>query len=164
VSVRRPLLALIPIAGISIPAIDAQALSLGSLSISVPPTATLGTAAIGSTPVSGSLGNIKVTDTRTLGSGWTTTVTSSSFTAPGLTVIPNSAVTYVSGLANEVTGLLVTPVPGSLTGVTLGTGRTAFAAVATGSNTVRWNPTITVALPSNSLSGTYSGTITHSVS
>lgn len=161
---RSCLVVLLAVAGILIPATAAHALLGGSLSISAPPNATLGSAPAGSPVLSGSLGSVKVTDTRTLGLGWTATVSSTSFTGDGLTLIPNSSVTYISGAATATTGV-VTPVPGDPLGVTLGAQKTAFSAsVGALGGTVTWNPTIRVTLPADALVGSYTGTITHSVS
>jgi hypothetical protein len=161
---RRLLTILLVIAGVSTPAIHVHALLGGSLSITVPASASLGSAPVDASTVSGSLGPVKVTDTRTLGLGWTAKVSSTSFTGSGLTVIPNSSITYISGTATATSGV-VTPVPGPALGVTLEAQKTAFSAsVGLAGGTVTWNPIIRVALPVSVLAGNYSGTITHSVS
>lgn len=161
---RRLLMILLVIAGVSTPAIHAHALLGGSLSITAPANASLASAPVSASTVSGSLGPVKVTDTRTLGLGWTAKVSSTSFGGAGLPVIQNSAVTYISGLATNTTGV-VTPIPGDPLGATLEAQKTAFAgSVGTLGGTITWNPTVRVTLPANVLTGSYSGTITHSVS
>jgi hypothetical protein len=137
----------------------------GALSISVPATADLGTVAASATTVSADLGQILVVDNRAVQNGsWTATVSSTSFTTGGQTgpeTIPNTAVTYdptgiaaVSGTASFNPG---TPGP-------LGSPRVAFSATSIiGDNTAAWAPTITVAIPSGKVAGTYTATITHSV-
>lgn len=155
---------LLTVAGALAPATAAHAQLFGSLSISAPSAAALGSAPVGAPTLSGSLGPVKVTDTRTLGLGWTATVSSTSFTGAGLSVIPNGSVTYISGAATATTGV-VTPVPGNPLGVTLEAQKTAFSgSVGVLGGTVTWNPTIRVALPTDALAGSYTGTITHSVS
>jgi hypothetical protein len=138
--------------------------STGSLSITTPDSTSFGTASVGATSVSGSLGTVTVSDTRsgTL-RGWTATVTSSDFltgTGTGNQDIPAANVSYSPG-AGTTSGT-VTIVPGL--GGALGSAKTAFtASLESGSTTVSWNPSVTVSLPSNVAAGTYTGTITHSV-
>jgi hypothetical protein len=145
-------------------------LTAGSLSISAPASKNLGSAATGSATISAQLGTTTVTDNRgaLLGS-WTSTVSSTSYTTGGGTAnetIPNSAVTYWSGGATASSGT-GTFTPGQATSgnaVALSSSQTAFSASAVvGNNTVSWNPTVTVNIPSAAVAGTYSGTITHSV-
>jgi hypothetical protein len=46
----------------------------------------------------------------------------------------------------------------------LAASRTAFSAGSVvGNNSVSWNPTVTINIPSAAVAGTYSGTVTHSV-
>jgi hypothetical protein len=137
----------------------------GSLSITTPDAASFGTAAIGATSVSGSLGTVTVSDTRsTTLRGWTATVTSSDFltgTGTGNQDIPAANVSYSPGAATASSGT-GTFVPGL--GGALGSGKTAFtASLESGGTSLSWNPTVTVTLPSNVAAGTYTGTITHSV-
>ena len=162
---RRLILLTLTVAGALAPATATHALLAGGLSISAPSSVSLGAAPTGAATLSASLGPVKVTDSRTIAQSWLATVTSTSFTGAGLTVIPNSSVTYISGQATASTGL-VTPVPGAPLGVTLEAQRRAFegTVLALGGNTVTWTPTIRISLPANVLAGSYSGTITHSVS
>lgn len=73
---------------------------------------------------------------------------------------------YWSGAATATTGT-GTFTPGQLLAaneVTLAATRTAFsAAVVVGNNTAAWNPTVNVNIPSASVAGDYTGTITHSI-
>jgi hypothetical protein len=39
-----------------------------------------------------------------------------------------------------------------------------YVAATTGNNFATWNPTVSITLPAQAVAGTYSGTITHSVS
>ncbi|HEY2238855.1 MAG TPA: hypothetical protein VGI21_08695 [Streptosporangiaceae bacterium] len=137
----------------------------GSLSITTPDSVSFGTASIGATTVSGSLGAVTVSDTRsTTLRGWIATVSSSDFitgTGTGNQDIPAANVSYIPGLATSTSGT-GTFVPGL--GGALGSAKTAFTgSLESGSTSASWNPTVTVTLPSNIAAGTYSGTITHSV-
>jgi hypothetical protein len=138
-------------------------LTSGSLNISAPTTASLGTAAVTAPAVSGQLGTVTVTDTRgQLVSNWSVSASSTDFTATtgsGTATIPATSVTYLPGL---VTG----------TGVAVGTPKVlnlpipvVTATGILGNNNGSWNPTLTVTLPATgAVAGDYSGTITHSVS
>jgi hypothetical protein len=137
----------------------------GSLTISVPATASLGSVASGATVITALLGNVQVVDARASTAGsWTTTVSSSSFVTGAGTpaeTIPASDVNYDSGLAiaTSGTGTFTRGTPGVLT-----TPITAFAASSeVGSTSVTWDPQITVQIPAAAVSGVYTGTITHSV-
>jgi hypothetical protein len=142
----------------------------GSLAISVPASADLSAAATTASTLSAALGSVQVTDQRgALAGTWTASVTGSAFTtgaASAQETIANTAVSYWSGAATASSGVAVTT-PGQLLALnaqTLGQSRTAFSAAATvGNNSTTWNPTIVIAVPSNVVAGTYSGTITHSI-
>jgi hypothetical protein len=137
----------------------------GTLSITTPDTANFGTTTAGASSVSGSLGTVTVSDSRsTLGRGWTATVSSTDFTTgtgTGNQDIPAANVSYSPGLATATSGT-GTFLPGG--SGALSSAKTAFtASLESGSTSVSWNPTVTVTLPSNIAAGTYAGTITHSV-
>jgi hypothetical protein len=140
------------------------------LSITIPTGPVfLGSAASGA-QFSAQLGTITVTDNRTSGTHvWTTTVTATNFTTGGGSVaetVDTSNLSYWSGPRTGGTGL-GTFVPGQPTAanaVTLASSRTAFTHSGTPSvNVARWNPTIVVTIPAAAVSGTYTGTIVHSV-
>jgi hypothetical protein len=137
----------------------------GALSISVPATASFGSVPSGATVLSALLGDVQVVDARagTAGS-WTATVSSTSFVtgaASPAETIPAGDVTYDPGEAIASTGT-ATFTPGA-TG-TLAAPITAFSASSeVGSTSVTWDPQITIAIPPAAVSGTYTGTITHSV-
>jgi hypothetical protein len=142
----------------------------GALSITVPSsTVALGSGAPGGT-ITAQLGAVQVTDQRALlVAAWTGSVTATSFTTGGGTTaetVANSSVSYWSGAATATTGT-ATFTPGQATSAnaqTLASSRTAFAASAgVGNNTATWNPTLIVTLPAQAVTGTYSGTVTHSV-
>jgi predicted small secreted protein len=138
----------------------------GLMSITVPTTvAPLGTQATGVTPsISGPLGPVTVTDARgLLAATWTASATSTAFTtgaAGPAETIANTAVTYTPGLPTTTGTAVVTPgLGGPMTG-----SQTAYSAAATvGNNSTSWNPTISVAVPTQAVAGTYNATITHSV-
>ena len=140
-------------------------ISTGTLSISVPPTANLGTVQSGTTHVSALLGDVQVIDLRaSLSGSWVTTVSSTDFVtgagSPAETV-PNSDVTYDPGSLVDSTGT-GTFTPG--TPGTLASPIPAFSATSeTGDTVVTWDPQITITLPPAAVNGTYTGTITHSV-
>ena len=136
----------------------------GSLSISQPASATLGSAATGALTLAGSLGAVTVTDSRgNLNAIWTASVSSTNFTTGGgstYETVTNSKIAYTGGLATSATGV-GTFTPGTL--ANLSASGTAGSWVGTGNNTVTWNPTITFTLSPSQVAGTYSGTVTHSV-
>jgi WxL domain surface cell wall-binding len=143
----------------------------GSLSITAPGSATLsgGTPTPGGT-VSGAMGTVTVTDARGSAAGWMASVYSTTgFTATSSTAITNAAVTYTPGATTS------TSAPGTPTitagtagppGTTSGAALTAYtyANATAGGNSVSWNPTLAVVIPSTALSGAvYSGTVSHQV-
>ncbi len=140
-------------------------ISTGTLSISVPPTANLGTVQSGSTHVSSLLGDVQVTDLRaSLSGSWVTTVSSTNFVTGGGTgaeTIPNSDVSYDPGslVASSGTATFTPGTPGVLSAPI-----TAFSATSEVGDTVAtWDPQITIQIPAGAVNGTYTGTITHSV-
>jgi hypothetical protein len=145
------------------------AITGGALNITTPASVNLGSGLSGGT-LSGQLGAVQVTDARSsLIATWTATVSSTAFTTGGATpaeTIPLSAVSYWSGPATATTGLSLA-LPGQLTSVLatgLTTPRIAFAlAAGVGNNSSTWNPTLVIAVPSTAVTGTYTGTVTHSV-
>ena len=138
----------------------------GALSITVPANAgSLGSErnAVGGETITGALGQVQVNDARSAaaGSGWVATVISSAFTPPAGPAIAASAVSYAAGsIAKVGTATYVDNRPSNLTGV----GSAVTASGITGDNSATWNPTVTVAVPGGMAAGTYSATITHSVS
>jgi hypothetical protein len=136
----------------------------GSLSISVPgSTAHLGTRAntVAAGTISGPLGEVQVLDARSAaaGSTWTASAISTAFTgqSPALAA---TGVSYSAGTITKVgTAAYAANDPSSLVGVA----PVVTATGITGDNSATWTPTITVAVPSNSVAGTYTAVITHSV-
>lgn len=136
------------------------ALAGGTLAVTVQATASLTPGVSGATSVSGQLGNVSVSDSRGNKSTWSANATSTTFTEPsGPTT--SSSVTYAAG-AMTTTGT-TTIAAGSATLLTGVAAKVAGPTAVTGNNTATWNPTLTVALPSSSLAGTYSGLVNTSV-
>lgn len=146
-----------------------------TLAISLPASANLGSAALspaGST-LSGLLGTTTVTDTRSLSTGWTVSISATSL-SDGATPTPDTIAasklkayialgngpTVISGMAVPVTTHST-----SLTGLQLSTTQQVLlSATATGQNTVSYNPTIGLTIDPSDVAGTYTGTITQTVS
>jgi hypothetical protein len=137
----------------------------GSLSITVPGTANLGSGALGST-VSGALGSVQVIDNRgSATAAWTATVSATTFTSGGRTV-PLANLQYWSGASTATTGTGTFTAGQANVGAAqvLSTSRTAFTLTSgNGADTATWNPTLVVTIPITLVPGVYTGTITHSV-
>ncbi|MDI1463405.1 fibronectin type III domain-containing protein [Catellatospora sp. KI3] len=140
--------------------------ALGGLAISVPESASLGTAGAGGGPVTGRLGVVTVTDDRGPAAGsWTASVSMTDFTtgagAAG-EMIPGSAVVYSSGPAVLTTGTgLFVPQPG--TAMDARRFAAGWQGPPAGANSAAWNPGLAVTLPAGVVAGTYRAVITHSV-
>jgi alpha-tubulin suppressor-like RCC1 family protein len=152
----------------SAPGIAVAVEPAGFLTISVPPSATLPATTDGHN-TSGQLGRVTVTDNRALAStAWTATVSSTSFvtgTGGAGRTIGNSDVSYWSGPALITSGR-GRFTPGQATAadaVNLSAARDAFSLSAgSGVNSVSWNPTLSVSVPTSVAAGTYTATITQS--
>ncbi|NUW42102.1 hypothetical protein HT134_18410 [Nonomuraea rhodomycinica] len=140
------------------------------LAISVPD----GPVGIGSgTPgdqISGPLGPVTVSDDRAaLNATWVATVSGTSFTTgggSGAETIPAGAISYWSGLATSTTGAgtFVPGQPDAASAEHLDAPYAAFRKISgAGGNSCTWNPTVVVDIPDGAVSGTYRGTISHSV-
>jgi hypothetical protein len=170
-AVAATALLVLPVCALAAPVAVAQ--SAPGLAISVPATAVLGTAVVGSGSVSGSLGPVTVT---TAGGGvgtggWTATVSTSGFTTgtgTGPERVEPASVRYRSGLATATSGVpLSACTPGSaVVPVDLSSPRTAFACAGISlltATSVTWTPQVEVTLRDANVVGTYTGTIVHSV-
>lgn len=142
----------------------------GLLAISAPGSAFIGSGTLGST-VTGPLGIVTVNDARgaTLDASWSATVSSTSFITNGggaNQTIPNSSVSYWSGPALTTSGA-GTFTPAELTAgnaVALNVTQSAFSHTGgSGGNTATWDPDLIILLPEDIVTGTYTGTVTHSV-
>ena len=145
-------------------------LTAGALTVSDPANKSLGSVATGTATVSSTLGNTTVSDARgALLGAWTASVSSTDFTTGTATAdetIAKAQVDYYSGLATATSGTAVF-VPGQATALNaeaLSASRTAYSATGVvGNNSATWVPTVVVNIPADSVAGTYSGTITHSI-
>ncbi|MEV4536138.1 hypothetical protein AB0J82_20315 [Asanoa sp. NPDC049518] len=138
-------------------------ITAGGLTITAPGSVSLPNGVSGGT-INGDIGPVQVIDQRgLLVAAWTATVSSTDYTTGGGTAaetIPNSAAIYTPGLPTATTGV---PVPVAGLPGTLASPRTAYTATAVGSNSVTWNPNLSIAIPAAAVVGTYTGTVTHSV-
>lgn len=135
----------------------------GSLSISVPAAAvSLGSedATTDSFSLGSQLGLVSVSDGRSVvDGGFVVTASATDFTGPQ--TISASAISYTNpGATTTGTATVTTSSPASL----YGSNTVTVAASVTGIVEVSWDPIITVTVPSNAAAGTYTSTITHSVS
>lgn len=146
-------------------------IAAGTLDITAPATADLGTGDPGES-LTGSIGPATVDDTRaSADASWVASVTSTDFDTGAGTpseVILASEVDYWSGPATATTGN-GTFTPGQTTAGTADpldtvTPLTAFTHTGgTGNNSATWSPSLSVNAPLDSEDGIYSGTVTHSV-
>ena len=140
-----------------------EIVAAGGLAINAPGAADLGTVNSGAATVSGQLGDVTVTDERgALLGNWTATASSTEFAHEGTDRSQDIAAlnaTYLAGVVTN-TGLGVSAGVGG----NLEVGAIAASRVGAGNNSSTWDPTITVALPQQAVVGTYTATITHSVS
>ena len=147
----------------------------GTLSIAEPASANLGSATLSAagTTVTGHLGTTTITDNRGSVAGWTVAVATTNFT-DGATPTPHTVAAnklkafIATGDGPTVTsGVAVptTPYPSAATALTLSTApQTFLTATTTGSNVVTYNPTFSVTVDSTAIAGTYTGTVTQTVS
>ena len=137
----------------------------GPLSITAPAAVTLGAASPGGT-VTGSLGDVQVTDDRGFGVGWTATAASTGFTTGSgspVETIPVGDATYTVGTPVATTGpaTFAYAPPVQLSGDPQAV---VTATNVAGNTSVTWDPVIQVQVPSGAIGGTYTAVITHSVS
>ncbi len=104
-----------------------------------------------------------VTDTRTGSAGWVASAVTTNLTAIVGEVtytIPKANITYTPNTATKTGTVTVTTASAG----TISTARAVQTATGVdGNNTATWNPSVVVAIPSDAISGNYTGTITHSV-
>jgi hypothetical protein len=140
------------------------AVTSGALSMTAPASANLGSGAPGTT-ITSEIGAVTVTDDRALLSAeWTATASSTDFITSGGTTaetIPATDVTYAPGQTTTTGGITATPTQITLDNQpqTVVTGTEGV-----GNNTATWNPTLAVHVPAQAVAGTYTGTLTQSVS
>lgn len=137
----------------------------GSLSISAPTAMVdLGTVITSEdTVLSGSLGSVEVVDERNGApdSQWVASVVATDFTTSSGGIIPAAAIGYQVGpISSTGSGTFTALDPGGLATLTPVVSGSDLA----GPNSAAWSPTITVSLPPAPMAGTYTASITHSVS
>jgi uncharacterized repeat protein (TIGR01451 family) len=141
------------------------AVVIGVLSITAPGSSDLGGAAPGGT-ASGPLGPVQVADERNGFAGWTATVSATDFTTgagAAAQTIPAPDLRYlISGFTSTAGSATFTSTPG--TDLSNAAQAVVTATNVSGDNSAAWSPVIQVAVPGGAVAGTYSGTITHSVS
>jgi hypothetical protein len=134
----------------------------GVLSISAPTASvSLGSqmSSNSSSTISGSLGDVTVSDQRGGVQNWTASVISTAFTPPSGPADPASNVSYAAGAITVTGSVIATAVAApNLTGVS-----PVVTGAGSGVSSASWNPTIAVVVPANFAPGIYAATITHSV-
>ena len=137
----------------------------GALSITAPPSTSLGAADPGGT-ISANLGTVQVTDNRGFGAGWTATVSATAFTTgtgtPAETIPDGNASYAISGLSQTTGAATFTFVP--LTNLTIAPQAVVSVTNVAGNTGAAWDPLISVSVPATAVGGLYTATITHSVS
>jgi hypothetical protein len=137
----------------------------GALTITAPDTAFLG-AGLPGTTISGQLGIVTVNDNRaSLTASWVASAAATNFTTGTHTAaetIPATDLSYTVGDFFNIVGT-ITPTASDLASMTIASQPVVTGSAGVGDNAVSWNPTIGVAVPANAVTGTYTGTITHSV-
>lgn len=141
------------------------AVDSGELSMSVPASAALGSGNPGTTIGPTPIGAVTVIDNRAaLDASWTATAASTNFTTGGGTApetIPASDVTYEPGTVTTTGTVTVTPSTITLSN----TSQTVTSATGIiGDNTASWDPALSIAVPASAVGGTYTATLTQSVS
>lgn len=156
------------------------AVDTGSLAIDVSTAATAVTLAAsgGATSilpgasVSGSLGTTSVDDTRGSSTGWTASIAAGNFVSGANTIPVGNASVTVTALANTTLpttcglgGVLTFPVAAQA--LTTTAAQVAQCAgvngAVVGTSAADWTSTVTLTIPSNAVSGTYTSTVTQSV-
>jgi uncharacterized repeat protein (TIGR01451 family) len=137
----------------------------GVLSITAPASASLGSANPGGI-IGANLGTVQVTDGRGFGAGWTATVATTAFTTGNGTpaeIIPPENATYAISALSQTTGS-ATFTFAPRTNLSFAPQAVVAASNVTGNTSATWNPLINIQVPASAVGGTYTATITHSVS
>jgi hypothetical protein len=163
---RRPtaLLVALTLALLALPAAQAGA----AFTLTAPASASFGTATLTGADITDTFTlPLTVVDTRaTPTAGWNLTIRATQFTAAGGKTLPATADTVTSVARVCSTGPCVNPTNAIATPVAVPvTPAVKFynAAATTGTGTFTITPTVTVAIPANTLTGTYSSTVTTSL-
>lgn len=132
----------------------------GDLTLSVGTNALLTDEASGvdANVITGTLGEVSVTDARGGTTGWVTSAASSTFTGAGLSV--SDGVAYTNGTVTETgTNTVAAATAQSITT----DAAVATATAVSGNNSASWDPTLDVSMPAGALAGAYTGTVTTSL-
>jgi hypothetical protein len=145
--------------------------SAGTLTISAQATATTQPAVLGSNGATATipLGSTTVSDARLAPAAWTMTATASTFTSAGGTIAKTQASFSVQAGWAAPSGMslptFATPPSTTVQAVDNNGSRVLMATTAGGTNNgVTFTPVLTVAVPTTATAGTYTGTVTQSVS
>jgi hypothetical protein len=143
-----------------------------AVAISVPESKDLGSARSGTDgSIVSQLGTVTVTDDRAaLAAAWTVSAATDGFTHDDADDTPiaaervePTAVAYAPGNPTYAGGGTGTYTPTPVVAMTGGADLVGTYAGIAGSRTVSWDPELTLGVADNQVAGTYSGTVTHSV-
>jgi hypothetical protein len=143
----------------------------GALFITTPASATFTpiTSPLGIETVTVTTTNVTVTDTRRSTAGWITLAGATDLSAGALAgeTITANAIAYEPGLFALVNldggGTAASPTVTNRSTMAIA-GTVIISGTVAANHTVTWGPKLTVSIPSQQKGGTYTGTITHSVS
>jgi hypothetical protein len=142
--------------------VEKCAAAVGALLISVPESMAPQELNAGET-ITVEMGAVTVTDTRgiTTGAAWSVSATSAGVRDSSGNVLGGQFFSYALREVNKTGGLILAPhTLNSMSSLSV----ILNASSGAGSNSATWIPIITVAVPTDQASGTYIGTIVHSVS
>jgi hypothetical protein len=134
----------------------------GDLTLSVGGIATLTDedSGVEANTITGTLGEVAVTDARGGTAGWVTSAASTTFTGFEGSLSESIGVAYTNGTVTETgTNTVAAASALSITSVQ----PVATATVVSGNNTASWDPTLDVSMPAGALAGDYFGTVTTSL-
>jgi hypothetical protein len=138
----------------------------GALTLSVPSSATLGSGAPNTTIGPAAIGPCSVVDLRAQNpASWTVTAAQTDFdniTRTGAPLIPATAASYLPGSFSVIGTINV--VAHNISSLTNTEQDVLTATGGVGNTTTSWDPTVAVFVPSTAVGGTYTGTLTQSVS
>ena len=135
----------------------------GTIDITSSSSANLPTGVSGQPFVSGQLGPVNVIDNRGGTATWNAYVASTAFsTNNGVATTTSTGVEYNTGSLNKTGEVTVAGTSGNIV-VAAAPSPVVTGTSVVGNNTASWDPMLRVNLPSNSLAGTWSGTVTTSV-
>lgn len=136
----------------------------GDLAIAAPTNVPLSSVVLGTdTVASGQIGTVTITDARGDNlATWSATVATTEF-VNGASTIPANQVNYNSNEVTVPAGEITPNTPIDDNFASAGTPLDLFSFAGAGGNTASWNPELTVSVPATAVAGTYTATVTHSV-